>query len=302
MPYIDEVDFLETAGVGVVHDTLKKNYNLVSAPDKGVMLLKLFRFLPTVLKRDIYYTLFYRGQDIYFSRTLAPNILKWYRSHIYVHDLNHLICPETMERKTRFLYKLLFSTSVRNATKLYFSTNVGAERFLKKFPFVDRRKIVISPPLLDIKDYSRSGECETHNFVLLIGTFEPRKQYHLLYNIIPHVRPEITFILVGREGWGVGSLLSGLVSRFPNRVKIVKNASHEKKLEYLRTTLALLVLSKYEGYCIPAVEAGMFDKPVILWDALLETKEAISGKSSIPVHSISQVINALNALYREEND
>lgn len=299
MQYIDEVDFIEAAGVGVVHQTLKKKYNLGPASEKGLFFLKLFRFLPTVLKRELYYTLFYRGQNIYFSRTLAPNYLKSYKSHIYVHDLNHLICPETMERKTRFLYRLLFSTSVRNATKLYFSTFVGAERFLEVFPFIDRRKIVITPPLLDKKDYSTNGECETHNFVLLIGTFEPRKQYHLLYDIIPHVRPEITFILVGREGWGVERQLSDLLRSFPNRVKIVKNASHDEKIQFLKTTLALLVLSKYEGYCIPAVEAGMFNKPVILWESLIETKEAISGKPSISVHSISQVINELNSLYRK---
>lgn len=110
------------------------------------------------------------------------------------------------------------------------------------------------------------------DYLLCLGTVEPRKNPLLLLEGYIEYRKRtlsqaIKLIYVGKLGWMYDQFLKRARScEFSNDVVIAGYASDAEKAGYLRGARALVLLSKYEGFGMPPLEALNAGVPILLSD------------------------------------
>jgi glycosyltransferase involved in cell wall biosynthesis len=107
----------------------------------------------------------------------------------------------------------------------------------------------------------------TERYVLAIGTAEPRKDLPGLvhaFEAVARSRPELTLVLVGRDGWGAAALDEAIASS-PVRERVVRTGwLDDRRVDRLLRGAAVLAYpSIYEGFGFPPLQAMAVGVPVV---------------------------------------
>lgn len=219
--------------------------------------------------------------DIFWAvQTLLPGFRRTsYKTVSTIHDLNHILVPETMSPVTRISHKLFFESDLHRADSLV-CNSLGTSNRLKDF--LDISCSNIARPGVS-KIFRPSNNIEINNFrqkhnisrpyYLSLSTSEPRKNIPLLldtYIEIYDENPSGTplMLLAGPKGWQDNS-------RYMNHPGI----RHLGYLEYSDLPAlysgaeAFIFPSVYEGFGMPAAEASACGTAVIATD-IPEIREA----------------------------
>jgi glycosyltransferase involved in cell wall biosynthesis len=102
-------------------------------------------------------------------------------------------------------------------------------------------------------------------FILAVGTVEPRKDYARLVDLVEHApdgAPPV--VLVGRAGWGeIVAEVERLAARLPARFVWLRDLQDDGLLWLHRRARCFLSLSKAEGFNMPLVESAMCGRPIV---------------------------------------
>lgn len=111
-------------------------------------------------------------------------------------------------------------------------------------------------------------------YVLVLGTLEPRKNVEFVLEFLSEhqeVLRSVTFVFVGRFGWGNSS--REMVKRYglaqhvaDGAIRFVGFVSDETKDHLLAHASCVVYPSLYEGFGLPALEALSYGTPVITGD------------------------------------
>jgi glycosyltransferase involved in cell wall biosynthesis len=196
---------------------------------------------------------------------------------VTIHDLSLLLYPEThlkhLVRRSRYRLPLM----ARLATKVI----TGAECVKKEIVEhlrVDPQKIAVTPyaPRQSFRPLSRSDTEQTlirlgvtDNFILFVGTMEPRKNVTTLLMAFAEIlqntdlRPQL--VMAGKKGWLVSDKL--VHSEAHNEhVKFVGYVSDSDLQALYSSCVACVYPSLYEGFGLPPLEAMACGAPVIVSD------------------------------------
>ena len=138
-------------------------------------------------------------------------------------------------------------------------------------------------------------------FFLCVGTLQPRKNIERVlaaFQQLPtHLQSEFDLVIVGRNGWGVDTLVHTLQNQAPDsHIKWLGAVAEADKLALLQAATSLIFPSLSEGFGLPLVEAFAAGTPVIASDttALAE----IAGGSALSIdptrtESIAQAMQSM---------
>ena len=117
-------------------------------------------------------------------------------------------------------------------------------------------------------DWMQSGRT-----ILTVGTIEPRKGHDRLLDALDHIwqsdpRSDITFLIVGRAGWGTEQLQKRIRthSEMGKRVIWLEQASDEFLSKIYRACAGLVAASHQEGFGLPLIEAAANGAPILARD------------------------------------
>jgi glycosyltransferase involved in cell wall biosynthesis len=171
---------------------------------------------------------------------------------VTVHDLAVLRHPETFNRWTR-TYSPRVVPRVLNAASRVIAVSDFTRGELVDLLGVADEKIRVVPNAVG-DEFTRDGPAAEGEYVLAVGTVEPRKNLPRLIEAAR--RSDVELRVVGARGWG-GVDVEG------NGVRWLGEVSDSELARLYRGALCVAYPSLYEGFGIPVLEAMACGVPVV---------------------------------------
>jgi len=214
------------------------------------------------------------------ASVLPPMVPEGIRTVVTVQDLVSKRYANTMMLIDRFYYSIFFNKSVNNAEILWTLSNYTKNEVERNYPDRKCQDIFvgdcIDKELFHKKNISTEEKREIlqrlgigEEFVLFVGTIEPRKNLKFLISLMPELaRYGFGLLIVGAKGWGNSEIDEILNSRdFPRDRIVFSGFLNTEELVKIYNIASLLVLpSINEGFGLPALEAMYCGCPVVAAD------------------------------------
>lgn len=171
---------------------------------------------------------------------------------VTVHDLAVLRHPDAFNRWTRTYSPQVVPRVLRAATRVI-AVSEFTRRELVELLAVPDEKIRVVPNAV-AAEFTHEGEAEAGDYVLAVGTLEPRKNLARLVEAVRRTNLELR--VVGARGWG-GVEVAG------NGVRWLGEVDDTELARLYRGAACVAYPSLYEGFGIPVLEAMACGAPVV---------------------------------------
>ena len=220
---------------------------------------------------------------------------------ISIYDLAFLHFPKNLKTGAYYYWKTFLSMNIKRCERIIVCSQ-ATKRDVMKFFRIRTEKIDVIPLGLNTKrffplrDENKTREIKQkyklpENFILFVGTLEPRKNLSLLvkaYGLLPDdLKRRYSLFIIGAKGWKYSSIFQlikelGLTEKiiFPGRV-----SDEELRGVYSAATL-LAFPSLYEGFGLPVLEAMACHTPVLTSN--ISSLPEVAGEAAYLVNPLSE--------------
>lgn len=230
--------------------------------------------------------LFYRGLSI-----------------INIHDLCFIVNPQWYSFKFRTLYNLLIPKLAKYATAVVTNSN-NSKNDLLQYCDVSAEKVHMVYWAVDKTFQEYQGVSEKEDYILYVGSLEPRKNIGLLieaYEKLRNENPDIKskLVLIGGENPLFAEVR--LKVKYYKEDVIFKGFVDDATLDSYYSSAKIMVYpSLYEGFGLPPLEAMARGTPVIT--SVTSSLPEVVGKAALMVspYDVGQLTSAMkNVLLNE---
>ena len=221
-----------------------------------------------------------------------------------IFDLSFVHFPEMFNAKDLWQLKNWTKFSVANADHIITISNTSKKDIIGQYA-VDKEKITVAYPGFN-KEVFKKTQVKTGNYIIYVGTVQPRKNLIRLIEAVSRIEDLKLFIVgktkgEGREGWMYEDILQAPKKLgIEDRVKFLGFVPTEKLPKLLSGALAFVEVSLWEGFGIPVVEAMAAGVPVIVSNA--SSLPEIVGKAGLLVdpYSVDQIEQAIRTVVSDK--
>lgn len=199
---------------------------------------------------------------------------------VVFHDMTFYLFPELHEKIKRLYFKTLMPHSVKKSRAVITVSESTKNDVLTQFPLTPRNKISVIHHGVDAFDETKTTDktsIDTYlqkygltakEYVLFVGTLEPRKNITGLLHAYHHLRQstgaDFKLVIVGKKGWFYREIFETVKKyKLEDAVVFTGYVDETEKRALLSQTLMFLYPSFYEGFGIPILEAMAAGAPVI---------------------------------------
>ncbi|PJE62548.1 hypothetical protein COU88_04400 [Candidatus Roizmanbacteria bacterium CG10_big_fil_rev_8_21_14_0_10_39_6] len=235
-------------------------------------------------------------QDIYFySDWFTPPVNA--RTFTTVHDLAFRLYPKTIHPYVRSSQEKRLNRISKSKGNLIFTDSFSTRNDLQKYYSIPPNRIkVIYPGVTSkkqntekVKKTLQRFELREREFILVVGTLEPRKNLSRLFEAYTNIKGDFPLIVVGKGGWGSLSVKD-------SRVQMIGFVDDEELFALYQSAIFFVMPSLYEGFGFPVVEAMSLGCPV----CLSKTSSLIEVGSDAAVYfnplSVSDMVRVLQIM------
>lgn len=195
-----------------------------------------------------------------------------------IHDLNFEHFPDSLPKAERFYYQKFFPKYAAWSDHIITVSGFSKKDIVKRYQIAEDKISSIYNGIREVFIPSNSHENFAEKFTkgkpffLHVGTLHPRKNIEGIvaaFNIFrkQSEAPESKLVLVGRKKWWTESMENAVEnSPFKKDIIFTDRLETEELVSAYQTASATLVLSHFEGFGLPIVEAMSCGCPVIAAD------------------------------------
>lgn len=226
--------------------------------------------------------------DVFWAgRTLHPGLKGRVRTVSSVHDLNHLLVPETMQFQSRCSSWLWFRTDVLKADCVLANSGGTADR-LRSMIGAKVSGIVRPGITSQFQLSNAAGKMEMPEslarlgikqpYLLSVATPEPRKNLNAVLQSFIDLKEQgqlkdYQLVLAGPTGWKNRALTERITAARAHGLVLAGYVSDERMPSLYACAEALVFPSLYEGFGMPVLEARTCGTRVVTTD-IPELREA----------------------------
>ncbi len=184
---------------------------------------------------------------------------------LFVHDLVAFLFPEDHHRWAGFVERHTLGRALKNATEIACVSTHTESDLLQLFPIAREKPRVLAHPGL-VSTLQAHSPTTPENYLLMVGTLEPRKNHRLIFEIFPELAThfsDLTLKIVGASGWNPHEVMKNFPENLKNRIKFCGRIDDPTLAGLYQNAQALLFPSIYEGFGMPVLEALALGCPVI---------------------------------------
>ncbi len=216
-----------------------------------------------------------RGAEIFFVNHFLPVAIPGLRLVAWVYDLSPVIFPRYFNVDALINFRC--NMEVFKQADYLFSISEWTKRdILLHLQCPDERVIAtgidiagdhtLSAPATVARVRQKYGISE--NYILCVGTIEPRKNHLRLVQAYHDLRQKLEaaprLVIVGKLGWGYQRVLKEIRDRdLDDDVLILSEIDTEELSALYSGSLFVAYPSLYEGFGLPVLEAMFYHKPVL---------------------------------------
>jgi len=202
--------------------------------------------------------------DVYHAVDLIAPLLPRVPIVATIYDLAFMRWPEDLAPDGLAYYQQL-PKALRSTTEVIATSAWTANDIAERLGY-DRTRITVIPLGLTpgIANKPPLPRTERGDFVLAVGTVEPRKRYDLLLDMLDHLDPAIRLVIVGNPGWRTADVQRRLRQAAKRgQVEWHTGLADAEVWQLYRTALAVVLPSRVEGFGLAALEGMACGTPVI---------------------------------------
>ena len=195
------------------------------------------------------------------------------RTVVTIHDLIFMRHPEYYNPIDVAIYRWKFRRACREADRIVAISECTRRDVaeLGHFP-LDRIDVVYQSIDHRFRRHVTDGEraevarryALPHRYILFVGTIEERKNAGLVIEALPHIDPEVHFVMVGRQTAYTRRILRRASALgVSDRVHTVSGVPDADMGAIYRSAEVFAYPSRYEGFGLPIVEAIQCGLPVV---------------------------------------
>jgi glycosyltransferase involved in cell wall biosynthesis len=227
------------------------------------------------------------------------------RKVLTVHDVAWKRFPETMTRSNHVLEALMMPLSLRIADQVITDSKFSCSEILTFFPGV-KSKINVIYLASNLKSEGEMGLCPlSRPYFLFVGSSEPRKNiermllaYVQYRKLIPH---PIDLVLAGGYQWGNFSATDFIrANDLQSSVHLIQHVDDTVLRALYANAQALVLVSLYEGFGLPLVEAMQWGIPLIASNT--SSVGEIAGDAALLVdpNETDEIVQAFRRMTEDE--
>ncbi len=219
-----------------------------------------------------------------------------------VHDMSLISNPEWHPNERVKFFKKYWKTHFKYADTFVTPSKFSENELKKYYPIKDDNKIAVVPWGCNKNIFFKKSKQEiekikkkykiTGDYFLYVGTIEPRKNLFSLLNTFNKLKEEkLKLVITGWVGWEKKKL------SFSKNIIFTGRVSDEELASLYSGAISLILLSSYEGFGLPLIEAVNCGTCVICSN-IPTFRELFSEKSAIFVDPFSEkeIIKAIKKI------
>ncbi|MBD8652627.1 MULTISPECIES: glycosyltransferase [Rhizobium/Agrobacterium group] len=185
-----------------------------------------------------------------------------------IHDDFPWTRGQEMPIKGRLLFRDVERAVSSRYRAIFAPTGYSAAKLRPIFPSHDVSEIGNAPALPFNGELSEIAELRGKDFVLSVGTVEPRKNYEKIIDVAAALQPHnVLSVVVGRSGWGnIATDLDRASNDPTSNIRWMKDISDSQLRWLYANCRSFLSLSHDEGFNMPLVEAGSLGCSIVASD------------------------------------
>lgn len=238
--------------------------------------------------------------DVFFSPGYVIPFLallnKKTKKIVTIHDVAFIHLPHSYSIFQRYFLKLTTHQAVKHADKIITPTQATKNDLIRHFN-CPSKKIVVTYFGQQQSVISNQQSVNKKKQILYIGRIEDKKNISNLikaFKIFHQQYPDYKLVLAGKPGVGFQSIKTLIQEhKFINYCGYI---STKEKDYLLQTSSALVLLSKYEGFGFPLLEAFGYQLPVLASDIPVLREIGQSACLFVQPDNISEIAKKLESI------
>ncbi|UOF91483.1 glycosyltransferase family 4 protein [Fodinisporobacter ferrooxydans] len=231
-----------------------------------------------------------------------------------IHDMVSFIYPKTLPKKTVLHNLYALPLYVKNADWVITDSN-STMYDVQSFLGVNDDRISSLPLGVSESYFKKRANSKNvinsyglipNQFILYVGTIEPRKNLETIIKAYLEVNKKLEFlpdlVIIGKKGWGYDSFFDCVQSsKLNTKIHILEYISDEDLACFYQEALMMIYPSLYEGFGLPVLEAMASGLPVITSN--VSSLPEVVGDAGLLVnpYSVSELSNAICLLVYDGN-
>ncbi len=209
--------------------------------------------------------------DVFFTPShYAPRFCPCPRV-ISIMDLSYIHFPEMFRREDLWQLKNWTGYSIKKATRIL-TISQSSKNDIIKYYQVQAEKVVVTYPGYRISLNSKMTSAKSvikkygikGDYILSVGTLQPRKNFVRLIEAFSKLELPHELVIVGKQGW-LWEEIYEAPKKFgiEEKVKFLNYVSDEDLSAIYQNASCFVLVSLYEGFGIPVLEAMNYGCPVV---------------------------------------
>lgn len=220
--------------------------------------------------------------DVFFSTTHYAPRFSPIPVIISIMDLSYLYYPEMFKNSDLYQLRNWTNYSAKKASMILTISSSTKSDIIREYKIEkDKIKVIypgIKPSIshhtfIDNMDKLKSKHGLSNNYILFVGTLQPRKNIIRLIEAFAlvlskkNIPQDLQLIIIGKKGWLYEEILQKPSKlNIEEKVKFLNFIKDEELAGFYKSAICFVLPSLYEGFGLPVLEAMKNECPVITSD------------------------------------